>query len=143
MLKFLVEPSTGDRGALEQGSAEVESAVAQGLAETESGLAKAEDELASLRQMVDAMPVKVMTVDPNDLNINYVNQTSVDTLKGLEHPPPVTADQLIGQCIDIFDKNPEHQRQILRDPANLPYPAHYLPTRRKLNLAPEIRTGCA
>jgi methyl-accepting chemotaxis protein len=29
----------------------------------------------------------------------------------------------LGQCIDIFHKNPEHQRKILADPSNLPYNA--------------------
>ena len=46
-------------------------------------------ELAAFRQMVDSMPVNVMTLDLEDFTINYVNKTSVETLKGLEHLPLV------------------------------------------------------
>ena len=77
-------------------------------------------ELAALRQMVDAMPVNVMTLDPATFSIDYVNKTSVETLKKLEHLIPCKADQLLGQCIDIFHKNPSHQRRLLADPKNLP-----------------------
>ena len=34
---------------------------------------------------------------------------------------PVSVDELEGQCIDIFHKNPAGPRRILSDPANLPY----------------------
>ena len=82
------------------------------------------EQLASFRQMVDTMPINVMTCDPVDLKINYINQTSVDTLKTLEHLLPVKADELLGQCIDIFHKDPSHQRKLLGDPRNLPHQAH-------------------
>ena len=80
-------------------------------------------ELAALRQMVDGMPVNVMTLDPATFAIDYVNKTSVDTLRKLEHLIPCKADQLMGQCIDIFHKNPAHQRKMLADPKNLPHKA--------------------
>ena len=34
---------------------------------------------------------------------------------------PIKAKDLIGTCIDVFHKTPEHQRELLRDPNNLPY----------------------
>ena len=40
-------------------------------------------ELAALRQMVDAMPVNVMTLDPATFRIDSVNKTSVETLTKL------------------------------------------------------------
>jgi methyl-accepting chemotaxis protein len=86
-------------------------------------VAKLEAELATFKQMVDQMPVNVMTCDPKDLTINYVNQTSRDTLKQLEHLLPCRADELQGQCIDIFHKDPSHQRRLLADPSNLPHNA--------------------
>lgn len=84
-----------------------------------------------LKQMVDDMPTNVMTVDvKNDLKINYVNNTLVKTLRDLEAHIPLKADQLMGQSIDIFHKNPEHQRRLLANPDNLPH-------RAKINIGGE------
>ena len=84
---------------------------------------KADAETARLMQMLDNMPINVMTLDLSDFTINYINRTSVETLRPLQQLLPVPADQLQGQCVDIFHKNPAHQRRILSDPANLPYSA--------------------
>jgi methyl-accepting chemotaxis protein len=75
------------------------------------------------RQMVDTMPVNVMVCDLTDLKITYVNESTRTTLKKIEHVLPVKVDDLLGQSIDIFRKNPEHQRRLLRDPKNLPHRA--------------------
>ena len=80
-------------------------------------------ELAAFRQMVDSMPINVMTLDLKDFTINYVNKTSIETLRNLEHLLPCKADELQGQCVDIFHKTPEHQRKLLADPKNLPHQA--------------------
>ena len=93
------------------------------LAETEAKLADAERGLATLRQMVDQMPVNVITCDLETLEIDYVNATTKDTIRQLEHLLPIKADELLGTCIDIFHKNPSHQRKILADPKNLPHSA--------------------
>ena len=83
---------------------------------------KSDDEmLLALRQMLDSMPVNVMTCELENFTIDYVNTTSVETLKGLEHLLPCKADDLLGQTIDIFHKAPAHQRKLLSDPANLPW----------------------
>ena len=39
------------------------------------------------------------------------------TLKSVQDLLPVNADDMLGQCIDIFHKNPAHQRQLLGNPA--------------------------
>jgi len=78
-------------------------------------------ELRAFQQMVNAMPVNVMTCDLQTFKINYVNDTSIKTLKKLEHLLPCRAEDLLGQCIDIFHKKPEHQRRLLADPKNLPH----------------------
>lgn len=84
-----------------------------------------------LKQMVDDMPVAVLLADPqNDFKIAYANNMTVETLRGMEHLIPVKADRLVGESIDIFHRNPAHQRQILSDPANLPWKA-------KIKLGPE------
>ncbi|QJE74432.1 HAMP domain-containing protein [Aerophototrophica crusticola] len=84
-----------------------------------------------LRQMVDGMPVSVMMADPNDgFRITYANRRTLETLRTIEHLLPVKADEMLGQSVDIFHKNPEHQRRILSKPENLPWNA-------KIRLGPE------
>ncbi len=73
--------------------------------------------------MVDAMPVSVMLCDRADLRITYMNRSSLDALKSIEHALPCPADDILGQSIDVFHKNPEHQRRLLADPKNLPHKA--------------------
>jgi methyl-accepting chemotaxis protein len=75
----------------------------------------------SFRQMLDNMPVNVMTLELESFTIDYVNKTSIETLTGLEHLLPCKAEDLLGQCVDIFHKAPEHQRKLLADPSNLPF----------------------
>lgn len=82
-----------------------------------------EDAMTRLAQMVDNMPLNVMAINKDTFEINYVNQTSRDTLKQIEHLLPIKADQIDGACIDIFHKNPAHQRQMLASPENLPHAA--------------------
>lgn len=74
-----------------------------------------------LKIMTNNMPINVMMADPETFEINYLNQTSKNTLKTLEHLLPVKVDQMQGTCIDVFHKDPSHQRRILGNPDNLPY----------------------
>lgn len=84
---------------------------------------KAEREAERLLAMLDQMPINVMACDKNTWEINYVNKTSVDTLKEIEQHLPVTAENLLGSSIDIFHKHPEHQQHMLSDDSNLPHRA--------------------
>ncbi|MBB2202265.1 putative bifunctional diguanylate cyclase/phosphodiesterase [Gluconacetobacter tumulisoli] len=88
-------------------------------------------EQSRLLRMIDEMPVAVMTVEPETLNINYANETSKRLIRQIEHLLPLAADELIGTCIDVFHRQPQHQRRILADPANLPHNA-------RIKLGPEI-----
>jgi len=72
-------------------------------------------------QMVEDMPVNVMVIDLDSFNVTYVNQSTRDTLAQIEDLLPVKADEIIGTCIDIFHKDPSHQRRLLANPSNLPY----------------------
>ncbi|MCH7865418.1 MAG: hypothetical protein IIC56_09440 [Proteobacteria bacterium] len=76
-------------------------------------------------RLVDKLPANVLVCDPDTFNITYANQTSIDTLKLVQEylPAGVTADNIVGQCIDVFHKNPAHQRQMLANPSNLPHSA--------------------
>ena len=84
---------------------------------------KLDAESARLAQMVDEMPVNVITCDLEEFKINYANKSSARTLKELEHVLPMRAEDAIGTCIDIFHKNPAHQRKLLSNPKNLPHTA--------------------
>ena len=90
-----------------------------------------ERHVAQLMQMMDKMPVNVMMADKDTMEITYINQTSVDTLTPLQHLLPIPANKLLGQSIDVFHKNPSHQRRLLADPSNLPHTA-------KIKLGDEI-----
>lgn len=77
-----------------------------------------------LRRMVDVMPINVMMCDRETFEINYINETSKQTLRSLEDLLPVKVDEMEGTCIDVFHKDPSHQRRILSDPSNLPWSAN-------------------
>jgi methyl-accepting chemotaxis protein len=84
---------------------------------------KQEQETAKLLQMLDEMPINVMLADKDTMEITYINKTSVETLSGLEHLLPCKASEIQGKCIDIFHKNPQHQRGMLADASRLPHRA--------------------
>jgi methyl-accepting chemotaxis protein len=87
-------------------------------------------DLNRIKQMVDNAPINMMYADL-DLKMRYMNPKAEQTLKRLEAYLPVKANQMIGQSIDMFHKNPEHQRRILADARNLPRTA-------TINVGPEL-----
>ncbi len=80
-------------------------------------------ELTRIMQMVENAPVNMMCADL-DMRIQYMNPHAVKTLKKLEAHLPMKVDQMIGQTIDMFHKQPEHQRRLLGDTRNLPRTAN-------------------
>lgn len=83
-----------------------------------------EQEVARLMRMLDDMPVNVMMAEPEDLRLTYINQTALDSFRRLQEYLPVPVDRMLGQSIDVFHRNPEHQRRILSNPENLPFRAN-------------------
>ncbi len=78
----------------------------------------------SQAQMIADMPIAVMLADPkNDFRISYMNKATDALVRKVERHLPVKADAMMGQSIDIFHKDPSHQRRILSDPKNLPWQA--------------------
>jgi len=82
-------------------------------------------ELARLRSAVGGAMQAIMMID-RDFNITYANQASIDLLTKHEATlrsvfPGFQANAIVGVNIDTFHKNPAHQRQMLSNPANLPY----------------------
>lgn len=73
---------------------------------------------------LDALPVAVMMTDPNDdFKITYANEASKLALRPFEGRLGFSVATMVGQTIDLFHKSPNHQRQILSNPANLPWRA--------------------
>ena len=82
------------------------------------------------RQIVENASVRVIVAD-RDLTVLYMNAASITTLRELQHLLPCPVDEIVGQSIDIFHKNPDFQRRFLANPKNLPHSA-------EIRLGPEI-----
>ena len=91
---------------------------------------KTEIRAARVSNMMENAPVNVLFAD-RDFVIKYANPASIKTLKTIEQYLPCKVENLVGQCIDIFHKNPEHQRKLLSDPKNLPH-------RTQIQVGPEL-----
>ncbi len=83
---------------------------------------KVQQEQMRLKQMVENATVRILIAD-RDFKIVYMNPASVRALRELERLLPCRVDEIIGQPIDIFHKQPEVQRKLLSDPRNLPHKA--------------------
>lgn len=81
---------------------------------------KSETEAAKIVSMMENTPEGTMFAD-KDWKIQYLNAESKDLLKKLETNLPVSSDNVIGQSLDIFHKNPDQMRRIVSDPKNLPH----------------------
>lgn len=75
----------------------------------------------TFKRALDVIPVNIMIAERNDFKIIYANKTSLDTLRKIESDLPIKVDDIIGNSIDIFHKNPGRIRQLLSDPNNLPH----------------------
>ena len=78
-----------------------------------------------LRGVVDTVSSAVMLVD-QDLKVIYLNESSkaLFTTHLAEFRkvwPNFDPSAIIGTCIDVFHKNPAHQRKLLSNPANMPF----------------------
>ncbi|MEW5756505.1 MAG: methyl-accepting chemotaxis protein [Pseudomonadota bacterium] len=88
--------------------------------------ARAEEEQSKkLQKAIDKAQTAIMMID-RDLVITYANESTKELLgkyrRELESLyPRFSVDNIVGTCIDIFHKNPSHQRRLLEDPRNLPY----------------------
>ncbi|WP_374962144.1 methyl-accepting chemotaxis protein [Spongiibacter tropicus] len=86
-----------------------------------------EVQVARLQTAVDNAMTAIMMID-RDFVVTYVNGATNtlmsnhrDALQSVY--PTFDVDNIVGTCIDIFHKHPEHQRRMLADPANLPHSA--------------------
>jgi methyl-accepting chemotaxis protein len=83
---------------------------------------KLEEEQARTMSMVEKSALNTMMCSP-DGDILTVNEASRNTLRTLEQYLPVKVNEIIGQKVDIFHKNPEMQRKVIGSASNLPHRA--------------------
>ena len=84
-------------------------------------------DLDHLLSAVEGSATAMMMID-RDLNVTYANPASMRLFEThaatfRAHFPGFDKDNLVGTCIDMFHKNPAHQRRLLGDPNNLPHSA--------------------
>ena len=85
---------------------------------------KQKREVARLESAVQGSTSNIMMCDA-DLNIVYANPAVVKMLAARQSElravwPSLDANNLVGQCIDQFHRNPAHQRALLADASRLP-----------------------
>ncbi|MDR3523717.1 MAG: HAMP domain-containing methyl-accepting chemotaxis protein [Acetobacteraceae bacterium] len=73
--------------------------------------------------MVQELPIPVILADPQSGLITYANTATIETLRSMADQLPIRPDEIVGTNIDVFHRNPSHQRAILADPARLPWRA--------------------
>ncbi len=76
-------------------------------------------------QLLDAVSSAVMVVD-TDFVVQYVNRGTMELFRrqaaNLQKAYPwFNPENIVGTNIDVFHRVPAHQRQLLANPANLPY----------------------
>jgi len=88
-------------------------------------LRQKENDAARLQGAIDNAMTAMVMID-RDLNITYANDATLNLLRKNQVElakvyPGFDPNKLVGSCIDMFHKNPSHQRNLLSNPANLPY----------------------
>ena len=73
---------------------------------------------------IDTIATAIMMVD-RDFIVNYVNRATETMLRTYSSEfmkvwPNFEPGKIIGSCIDMFHKDPSHQRRMLSDPTRLP-----------------------
>jgi methyl-accepting chemotaxis protein len=84
-----------------------------------------EHHLLSIKSAMEGSSAAIMMVD-REFIVTYVNKASMDlfTQNAVEFKgafPSFDPAKIIGTCIDVFHKKPEHQRKMLAEPSRLPF----------------------
>ncbi|NKE44790.1 HAMP domain-containing protein [Roseomonas frigidaquae] len=92
------------------------------MAEALEGLRATVNRAFAQSQMIEQLPAAVMSADPNDnFRMTYMNAESNRLMESLRRVLPIAPDEMLGQSMDVFHKNPEAQRAVLADPSRLPH----------------------
>ena len=71
-----------------------------------------EADAARATNIINSAPTHILFTNP-DLELTLVNPASIRTLKKIESQLPCKVEEMLGKNIDVFHKNPEHQRRVL------------------------------
>ncbi|MCB1890222.1 MAG: PAS domain S-box protein [Rhodocyclaceae bacterium] len=90
------------------------------------------------RDIANGVTNAVMTVD-RDFKVTYVNKATVDLLGTHAAAfrklwPTFDPNNMVGVCIDMFHRSPDHQRRLLSDPSRLPFTTDISIGALKINL---------
>lgn len=72
------------------------------------------------RAMCNTSPVNIIAAN-TDLVITYVNPSSRNALKLMEHELPFRAEEVIGRNVELFFTTSQLDRRVWLDPSNLPH----------------------
>ena len=75
------------------------------------------------KQLVESTTARLIVAN-RDLQIVYMNPSSIKTLASIQHLLPCKVEDMVGQSIDLFHSTPEQARRILSDPKHLPHRAN-------------------
>lgn len=77
------------------------------------------DTVAKYTSMIENAPVNFMLANKEGI-VTYLNPSSKKTLGQIKQFLPIGIEQISGNSIDVFHKNPEHQRRLIASDVNLP-----------------------
>ncbi len=90
------------------------------------GIGHTSDDLnVNMKSALNEVSAAVMMVD-RDFIVTYVNNASkklfTESAEAFKKAfPDFNPDNIVGTCIDVFHRNPQHQRQLLADTSRLPF----------------------
>ncbi len=87
-------------------------------------------------QMIEQIPVGVMTANAEDCRITYLNAESRRIMAAVQAHLPAAPEQLEGQSLAIFDRDQTHIESVASDPDRLPQ-------RAQLRIGDEVLELCA
>jgi len=102
------------------------------LVESYGKLKETSKQAFQLQRIVETTPAATMLANSSDLTISYVNPAALKLFRSIEGFLPCRADEIVGQCIDLFHKNPSHQRQFLASKSNLPVKSNFVAGNRHI-----------
>lgn len=81
--------------------------------------------LSDIKSAMKEVSAAVMMID-RDFIVTYVNDASIKLFTDHAEEfklafPHFDSANIVGTCIDVFHKNPSHQRKMLADPSKLPF----------------------
>ncbi|MEZ6016931.1 MAG: methyl-accepting chemotaxis protein [Planctomycetota bacterium] len=79
-------------------------------------------EIARAEAMVRNAPINILCADRSG-TIVFVNPQSLETLRSIEHLLPIKPEEVMGASMDVFHRNPNHQRRMIKDDRVMPHNA--------------------